>query len=104
MRCVIQWVDQDGKPTPDANDAVMMAHYHRPKWSLPCGGPGNQIIGYHEEIERSFPICEEHLARVTPDLRWPRGGWTFAPLETPASSTDNVGLSVGSQPARSAAE
>lgn len=88
MKCVIQWIDEEGKPTPDSNDAVMMAHYHRPRWSLPGGGPGNTIIGYEEEIERSFPMCKEHYDRhVTPKLLWPLGGWSFEAIPSSNSLT-----------------
>ena len=99
MKCTIQWIDEEGKPTPDQNDAVMMAHYHRPKWSLPGGGPGNTITGYHEEIERSFPICKEHYSRVTPKLRWPVGGWSFEPIPSSSSITPPTEAASPAQPA-----
>jgi hypothetical protein len=78
MKCKIQWIDDKGKPTPDENDAVMMAHYHTPIWGVP--GPNNRIIGYSEEIQESFPICAEHYARVAYSFRPPVGGWTFTPI------------------------
>jgi hypothetical protein len=79
MKCQIQWIDTEtGKPTPDDNDAVAMAHAHKALWSLPCGGIGNRVIGYSQEIHQSFPICAHHLARMKPE--W--NGWSVTPLET----------------------
>jgi hypothetical protein len=78
MKCQIQRIDEKGKPTSDDNDAVMIAHAHEPKWSLPCGGLGNKIIGYSAEIRDSFPICAAHYARVTHTMRFPAGGWSFS--------------------------
>ena len=78
MQCQIQWIDDNGKPTPDDNDAIMMAHSHKPKWLLSSGGPGNKQVGYEEEIQQSFPICEKHYASVSPNMRYPRGMWEFS--------------------------
>lgn len=78
--CKIEWVSDEGKPTPDNNPAVMMAHSHEPIWSMPCGGIGNQVIGYSDKIRSSFPICSAHYERVTPEMVWPHGGWSFTTL------------------------
>lgn len=78
MKCQVSWVDEHGKPTPDENDAVMMAHFHEPIWGTP--GPGNKIQGYSEKVRESFPICAQHYARVDATFRMPRGGWTFEPV------------------------
>lgn len=77
MKCAIQWIDKQGNSTPDDNPAVAMAHFHKPIWALPCGGPGNKIIGYSDEIERSFPICQAHLDRVDATFK----GWSFTLLD-----------------------
>lgn len=76
-KCRIQWISDEGKPTPDNNAAVMIAHSHEPIWSMPCGGIGDKIIGYSERIHDSFPICANHYSRVTPEMLWPHGGWSF---------------------------
>ncbi len=78
--CKTQWISDEGKPTPDNNPAVMMAHYHEPIWSMPGGGIGNKITRHSDKIRDSFPICADHYARVTPEMLWPRGGWSFTNL------------------------
>jgi hypothetical protein len=77
MKCQIQWVNKQGNPTPDENEAVAIAHFHKPIWALPGGGPGNHIVGYSEEIEREFLICQEHLDAVGPDFK----AWSFSPIK-----------------------
>src|SRR5882724_9122171 len=79
MKCQVRWVNAQGKPTPDENDAVMLAHYHEPIWGTP--GPGNCIQGYSDKIRESFPICAAHYAMVDASVRKPRGGWTFTRIE-----------------------
>jgi hypothetical protein len=79
MKCQVQWINTQGKHTPDDNDAVMMAHFHEPIWGTP--GPNNRIQGYGD-IRESFPICAEHYAMVDASFRLPRGGWTFTPIES----------------------
>ncbi len=79
MKCQISWIDANGKPTPDENDAVMMAHFHEPIWGQPS--PDNRIVGYGE-VRDSFPICAEHYARVDYHFRFPVGGWTFTPIDS----------------------
>lgn len=78
--CKIQWVSNEGKPTPDGNTAVMLAHFHEPVWSMSSGCVGSKMAGYSEKIQQSFPICAEHYTRVTPEMLWPRGGWSFTSL------------------------
>jgi len=80
MKCQVRWIDIKGQPTPDENDAVMMAHYHESIWATPTGSPDNHIIGYSETIRESFPICAAHYAMVNDSFRLPKGGWTFTPL------------------------
>lgn len=78
MKCQVSWVDVKGQPTPDENEAVMMAHFHEPIWGTP--GPNNRIQGYGA-IRESLPICAEHYAMVDASFRLPRGGWSFTPIE-----------------------
>jgi hypothetical protein len=79
--CKIQWLDDHGKPTPDNNKAVMIAQFHKPVHAQYTG----KLIEYSSLIQDSFPICTEHYAKVTADMRFPRGGWTFVPLSDNAS-------------------
>jgi hypothetical protein len=74
MKCKIQWVNSEG-PTPDENEAVMIAHFHKPLMMFPASV-------YGEEIQESFPICQNHYERVEPRFRLENGGgWTFTPIE-----------------------
>jgi len=75
-KCKIQWIDSNGKATPDENDAVMVAQFHRPVLAVYTG----KTLEYSSLIQESFPICAEHYAQVTNDMRFPRGGWTFVPI------------------------
>lgn len=77
MKCQIRWIGLDGKPTPDQNDAVAIAHYHEAIWKCPTGCIDNRIVGWTEKIAQSFPICADHL----PQLRGLIGrGWSVSPL------------------------
>lgn len=72
MKCQVQWVDENGKPTPDDNEAVRIANFHRPIWE------GGKIVRYEEEIQAKFPICAKHYAQVTHKFLLEfGGGWTF---------------------------
>jgi hypothetical protein len=79
MKCQIRWIDRNGKPTGDENEAVAMAHYHKAIWLCPAGCIDNRIVGYRDEIDSSHPICAEHLAMAKPGLK----GWSFTPLNKP---------------------
>lgn len=78
MKCQIQWIDSNGKPTPDTNDAVMIAHFHVPVHEYGTG----KILSYKDDIQGSYPICAEHYAQVTYKLLLPIGGWSFTPIES----------------------
>lgn len=78
MKCQIQWIDAHGNSTPDENEAVMVAQFHRPIHASFTG----KTLEYSSLIQDSFPICAEHYAQVTDDMRFPKGGWTFVPLES----------------------
>jgi hypothetical protein len=80
MKCQIEWIDSRGKPSPDHNDAVMIARFHESIWSHPNGHPNNRIIGYSETIRSEFPICQVHLDTVRPEIRFPAGAWSFRPI------------------------
>lgn len=82
MKCEIKWIDsQTGRPTPDENEAVGIAHHHESIWALPCGGLGNRIVGYNPDaIRRSFPICAAHMASATRERLDMRNGWSFTAL------------------------
>jgi hypothetical protein len=84
MKCKIQWIDDRGQPTPDDNEAVAIAHYHKAIWLLPSGGPGNKIIDYSDEIKVSFPICQEHLDKMKPSWK----GWSVSSLPMDERKSD----------------
>jgi len=75
-KCKIAWIDANGKATPDDNDAVAIALFHRPVYAQYTG----KITEYSSLIEESFPICAEHRKQVTADMLFPRGGWAFVPI------------------------
>jgi len=77
MQCGIQWIDSQGKPTPDENTAVAWAQYHYCKHEWGTG----RIVEVLRAVDVSYPICAAHLAQVTPDMRFENGGlWSFAPI------------------------
>ena len=82
MKCEIQWIGRDGRPTPDENEAVAMAHHHEAIWLIPAGGLDNRIAGYNPDvIQGSFPICAEHLAWAEDRrARMAASGWTFTSI------------------------
>lgn len=80
MKCQIQWIDEDGRRTPDDNEAVAMAHVHRSIWAFPNGDPANHIVGYAEDIANSYPICAEHLKRLKSPWGTPIRGWSSTPI------------------------
>ena len=59
MRCTIQWVDENGDPTPDDNEAVGIVYikeHTKESRYYPTGH-------YHFPQSRAYPICEKHLGR-----------------------------------------
>lgn len=56
LYCAIQWIDENGKPTPDSNPAVAIAVFV----SHQCLVNGRR----HQGEERRFPICAEHVKRI----------------------------------------
>ncbi len=76
MRCEIQWVDDDGKPTPDENEAI--GHAWRVAYVGQYSGRGVK----HEE-SKHYPVCAAHRARMIADEKDdPEGAkhWRFEPL------------------------
>jgi hypothetical protein len=83
MKCMIQWIDKNGNKTPDENEAVCMAHYHDSNIVVTNMAHGHVHTTYLETINRSFPICADHLAQVTYDMKYGNGGgWSFTTLES----------------------
>ena len=78
MRCRIQWVDIQGNPTPDQNEAIglvwvqahieQLAHEH-----------GGSRLGWHAVPEsKHFPICADHARQLgTAGMHW----WQFEALD-----------------------
>lgn len=61
MKCKIQWIDKDGKPTPDDNEAIGLAVCY----SLDVDG-GLTTDG------KAYPICEAHAYRLKHrHVSWP---------------------------------
>lgn len=67
-KCKIQWIDQNGEPTPDDNEAIGEV------WRV-----ANTQIHHGRQIHFSesehFPICAEHA------LRLPMPHWEFEPYQ-----------------------
>jgi len=59
-RCAIQWVDANGKPTPDTNLAIGCVR--REAYRHPYAGAVNGYIEYTES--EWYPICAEHAKRL----------------------------------------
>lgn len=53
-KCQIRWVDKDGKPTPDNDDAIGMAF---------CTYPDGTV-------SKKIPICQEHARRSIYFSNW----------------------------------
>jgi hypothetical protein len=87
--CKIQWIDSEGKCTPDQNPAVAIAHAHESIWLRPAGGEDNRVVGYSNKIVESFPICRAHLGRLNPGWK----GWSVGPL--PAEESPKESLTEG---------
>ncbi len=63
MRCQIQWIDEQGKPTPDNNEAV-------------CYVTFRDITNDNVTEHRSFLCCAEHLKRMPRGKRFHAWGST----------------------------
>jgi hypothetical protein len=70
MKCECRWIDKHGEPTPDENPAVGLA-----------------VIKFFSPVleEKSFPICEAHLARMPVGRNFfhgePFSEWSFHPYQ-----------------------
>lgn len=60
MKCQIRWIDQNGDPTPDDNEAEYMATYYFPEIN---------------EKSEPFPCCEKHKEKGKE-----YHNWTFDPI------------------------
>lgn len=79
MKCQAQWVDANGKPTPDENEAVAMGHVH--KMATPMSLDPRVQPTYLDEVVKSLPVCAEHMKQVKYNWRYGSGGaWTFTDL------------------------
>ena len=58
MKCEIQWVDKDGNPTPDDNEAIGIVHVPKHDVLMRDG------TIYTAEETRHFGICREHVRRL----------------------------------------
>ena len=69
LTCQIQWIDKDGKPTPDTNPAIGRC-WTMARRTLICG----RLLDFPES--QHFLICAEHAAQISG-----LPGWTFEPLD-----------------------
>ena len=76
MNCQISWIDSMGVPTSDTNKPVAVVCFHKPIWKYATANPDNRIIGYSAKVQARYPICQEHLARVTASMLYPVGAWS----------------------------
>jgi hypothetical protein len=60
ITCKIQWISDDGKPTPDDNPAIGCVR--RVGYREPYAAALNGFIEY--TTTEWFPICEHHRARM----------------------------------------
>lgn len=77
-KCTIQWLGQDGQPTPDANDAIGVAWVlaHDVQVSLSTDGTGPYKRHHIEESHR-MPICAEHRAQMVAERLEAHSHWRF---------------------------
>lgn len=64
MKCEIQWIDWQGKPTPDANEAIGYAWVEAHTLTI-----DGRLI--HTPESKHFPICAKHAKRL------PMPHWRF---------------------------
>jgi len=70
--CEIQWIDDNGKPTPDTNPAIGIA-----RSIITYGGGDSQV--------REYPICAEHAAQIPTEISTCAhyvSRWDLLPLPT----------------------
>lgn len=71
-KCQIQWIDNNGAPTPDDNEAVGTV-YRKAHVYILADGRGIEL-----ECTQSFLICADHVEQL------PAAGmhhWVFEPLK-----------------------
>ena len=70
-KCAIQWVDNNGRPTPDNNNAIGYAYHVAYTYHFPSGN------SCHIEASQRYPICAAHAEQLNA-----RGmeHWRFDPL------------------------
>lgn len=73
LTCKIQWVDNQGNPTPDDNPAVALAVCQCSDCGLAHGIEGSPVI---VPDSRPYPICAQHLAYLNRNLP----NWKVLPL------------------------
>lgn len=81
LTCKIQWIDENGKRTPDSNVAVAIAYAHEAKSR--DQRTGRAIEFWPDKFVDHYPICQDHLARVESEMLFENGGsWSFEKLGT----------------------
>ena len=65
MKCQIQWIDKQGNPTPDDNEAI---GYAICRHTDPCIGGGYPVYAPHDSAP--YPICHEHKRQLDSLFNW----------------------------------
>jgi hypothetical protein len=87
MTCTIQWVSDDGKPTPDNNSAI--GYVRRVGYREPYATALNGFIEH--STTDWFPICAEHAARLSDHGMQ---HWEFRAMETKAQELRRLATKV----------
>lgn len=61
MKCKIQWIDENGRPTPDENEATVLI---RMKAHDPVMADGRTV---HIDESEWYPCCASHYAQLEND-------------------------------------
>ena len=71
MKCAIKWIDVNGQPTPDTNDAIGFATCHFAAIKRADGS----VCAAHDSPP--LAICAEHARRLAPN-------WSFVGIDAVA--------------------
>ena len=73
VTCRIQWIDENGKPTPDTRPAVVMIRSTGKSLQRYLYESQGRIV--EAQPSEWFPCCAEHLARAEHDGLFVSGEW-----------------------------
>lgn len=79
--CCIQWIDRDGKPTPDRNESTYIACAHELVRVIDPHAYPHMLVEYGPKIVQTSPMCSTHYLRVEGRMLYGNGGmWEFKPM------------------------